>query len=286
MIRKSIGVITSYGDVAQFAAFLLLLGLFLPDRILSVGRRGQTLIRYIVLLVIIAGFVGNQSRSYLLSLVAAYAAALFFSYRSKKSTDTMLVDILAILFGVVILPLMIFMINEIASALGSLGGEGATGTAIARLHQYEAAYRLIREYPLFGVGAESYERNPSLAHGVHDIWLGQMVRGGIVSVLILLSFLIVIFKAGIQLFKQDGTKYYAMVSTGYMVAVFVSTLFYPADTDIFWALLGMNAGIVFSLNSLFINKIDKDTVHRCNENMSRTEPLERKILKRARKPFV
>ena len=246
-IQKSIGVISSYGDVTQLAAFFLLFGLTMPYKILPTGKKSQKLIKFAVFMVVVMGLIGNQSRSYLLSLVFACTAVVFFSYRSKKSANTILIDMLAVLSVVVILPLMLFMLNEIISMLSHMGGAGALGTASARLEQFEMAISLIRENPLFGVGSEFYMGDPYFTHGVHNFWLGQMVKGGIVSALLFLIILINILKSCIRLYNNSNTISYAKVLTGYLAALFLTLLFYPADSGIFWALLGMSASIIYVL---------------------------------------
>ncbi len=260
-IQKSIGLITSYGDVAQLAAFLLLFALFMPGKILPVGKNTQKLIMLIVLLVIIMGLIGNQSRSYLLSIVFAFTTALFYSYRSKV-VNTSLIDAMALLSILVMLPFIMFMSGEIASSLASIGGKGAMGTASARLGQYELAFSLIREYPLLGIDAEYYLKNPYFAHGVHNFWLGQLTTGGIVSVMLLLVIVINIFRRCINLFKSDNdnTLGYAKVLVGYLAAVFLSVLFYPADNSLFWALLGMCTSIIYTLGNVKKESFDKSAV--------------------------
>ncbi len=261
-IQKSIGLITSYGDVAQLAAFFLLFGFFMPGKIFPVGKKKQNLIKVIVLLVVIMGLIGNQSRNYLLSIIFSFTAAMFYSYRSRKATNASLVDMVSLLSVIIILPFIIFMLGDIVSSLAGIGGKGAMGTASARLGQYELAYTLIREYPLFGIDAEYYLKNPYFAHGVHNFWLGQLTTGGIVSVMLLLVIVIKIFRRCISLFKSnnDNTVGYAKVLVGYLAAVFLSILFYPADNSLFWALLGMCASIIYTLGDDKGKSFDKSAV--------------------------
>ncbi len=281
-IRKSIGVITAYGDVTQLAAFFLLLGLFMPDKILPTGKKmTRKFIKLSVLLIIIMGLIGNQSRSYLLSLIFAYGVALFFSYRSKRTANTLLVDVMAILGIVIMIPLMLFILSDIVSSLAGLGGKEAMGSAGARLGQYEMAFSLIRENPIFGVNSEFYIRNGDFAHGVHNLWLGQLTRGGIASTLILLILMINVFRQCVSLFKIDNAVNYAKVLIGYLAAVFLSTLFYPADTDIFWALLGMCTAIIYTLTSLKTNKSDKVAISNIDGQV-KEKAQEKRILRRAR----
>lgn len=267
-IRKSIGLITAYGDVTQLAAFFLMLGFFIPEKLQIKKMRSPIFIKTIVLLVVVIGLIGNQSRSYLFSMFVAFGAALFFSYRSKKSANTVLIDILTILGVIFIIPVMLYMLSEIVSLLSGLGGKEAMGSAGARLDQYETAFYLIKENPIFGVGSEFYIKNVGLAHGVHNLWLGQLTRGGFVSVLLLIVLLFNIFKRCIRLYKNDYTSKYAQVLTGYLAAVFVSTLFYPADSDIFWALLGVCTSIIYVLNDhgFKYSDVPENAVVECGSN--------------------
>ncbi len=282
-IQKSIGVIGSYGDVTQLAAFFLILGLFMPNKLWPLSKKAQWHIKFTVLIIVIMGLIGNQSRSYLLSLVFAYVAVIFFSYRSKKQASSTFIDILSALAVVVLLPVIVFVVSDIVSMLSGMGGREAIGSATARLEQYKAAFSLIREYPLFGITSEFYIRNPDFAHGVHNLWLGQLTRGGIVATLLLIILLISILKKSIGLFRNSNIAGYAKVLTGYMVAVFISTLFYPADTDIFWALLGMCTSIVFTLSSSDIKVNNNNAVPNEDINYLSNQAENRVILKRSRK---
>ncbi len=253
-IEKSIGFITSYGDVAQLAAFFLIAGLFMPDKLFPGGKITQRFVKLSVLLIVVMGLIGNQSRSYLLSVTLAYFVVLFFSYRSKRSTNTTLVDLLTFVLVVCLLPLMLLTASDLISSLAGMGGAQAKETADARLQQYQMAFSLIRENPLLGIGSEFYERYSDFAHGVHNLWIGQMTRGGLISTLLLFTFMFRILIGCIRLFRRNVTKRYAKVLIGYMAAVFVSTLFYPADSSIFWALLGICSAMIISLDSISLKK--------------------------------
>ncbi|MCA1804927.1 MAG: hypothetical protein LC646_06235, partial [Xanthomonadaceae bacterium] len=187
--------------------------------------------------------------SILLSLVVSLIMALIFYYRSKETANKMLFNTLFLVIGMSVASFAVVTINRIISLLGSMGGKAAEGTAMGRLQQYEYAYSLIVEYPILGVDGAYYAKFGPYVSGIHNMWLGQLAYGGFISALLLFSLLFMMFRISLQLLQNPKTRSYGTVTIGYMFAVLVSTLFYPGNTQFFWALLGMNAAIVTTLRS-------------------------------------
>lgn len=248
-VQKSIGLYPSYGDVAQISAFFLLFALFIPT-ILTLRKKssGWTTIRIFAFIVVIIGVIGNQSRSMILSLIVAVAMALIFHYRSK-TTNQLLYNTLLIAIGIAAVSVSVVVINQIISLLGNFGGADAAGTAAGRLEQYQYAFGLIRDNPILGVNGTYFSKYGAYVSGIHNMWLAQMARGGVLSVLLLLWLLIRLLKASLRLQKQPETRHYGSVAVGFLFAVFTSTLFYPANTQFFWALLGMGTAIICTMNA-------------------------------------
>jgi len=244
-IQKSVGLITSYGDVAQIAVFFLFIGRFLPEKLLSIMNK--RLVYISSLIIILLGLIGNQSRSFLLSVIAAYLVSWYIIYRRKRAGRTLLIDIMAGVTILISFAAIVLFGDSIIAILAGLGGREAMGTASARLLQYEAALRVIAEHPILGITAEAYHLHPDFAHGIHDLWLGQFARGGVVSILLLTSIFWILFRRCLKLFGNSSTLVYGKVLIGYLIAVVVSTLFYPADTVLFWSLLGVASGMIYTL---------------------------------------
>ncbi|RRQ21646.1 O-antigen ligase family protein [Thiohalobacter thiocyanaticus] len=247
-IQKSIGLYSSYGDVAQISAFFLLLALFVST-ILALRKKssGWTAIKIFAFIVVIIGVIGNQSRSMILSLIVAVSMALIFHFRSK-ATNKLLYNTLLIAIGTVAVSVSVVVINQIISLLGSFGGADAAGTAAGRLEQYQYAFSVIGDNPILGVDGSYYSKYGAYVRGIHNMWLGQMARGGILSVLLLLWLLLRLLKASLRLQDNPETRPYGSVAVGFLFAVFTSTLFYPADTQFFWPLLGMGIAIVCTMS--------------------------------------
>jgi O-antigen ligase len=249
-IQKSIGLFSSYGDLAQFSAYFLLLALFVPTS-LTFGNKKYAgkLPGIFAMVVVILGLISNQSRSFLLSLIAAIFMALIFRYRSYKPANKMLFNMLLLATGISFAAIIAYLFADLVSVLSSLGGAQAQGTAMSRLEQYQYAYGLIKEYPLFGVDAAYYSKHAENIHGIHNMWLGQLARGGIASVGVLGGLLFMMFRASLKLLDNPLGKQHGIAAIGYMFAVLVSTLFYPAGSSLFWALLGMNTAIITTSRS-------------------------------------
>ena len=248
-IQKSIGLFTSYGDLAQYAAFFIVIAIFAPSTLVS-GKNKKKLFVISAIVIIIMGLIGNQSRSYLLSVVIALLMGALFYYRSKNKINSTLFNIVLGWAGILFASIVIFTLADIINLLSNMGGSQAQGTAEARLSQYKMAFDLIRQYPIFGVDSAFFAKYSGYIHGIHNMWLGQLARGGVVSTLILLSLLFMIFKYSLSSLSNPQKNQYTIAPIGYIFAVFVSTLFYPADSFLFWTLLGMNAAIVTSLRTI------------------------------------
>lgn len=254
-IQKSIGLYSSYGDVAQISAYFLLLALFVPTSLtLRRHAKGGLAVGLLAFAVVIIGLIGNQSRSMLLSLIVAVAIAWIFYYRSKPNTNKLLYNTLLFAMGAIAISFVAVVINQIISLLGALGGADASGTAAGRLIQYQYALELISQNPILGVDGSYYERFIAQVNGIHNMWLGQMARGGIITTLLLLWLLLKLFRISLRVLNEPETRLFGTVAIGYLFAVLVSTLFYPANSQFFWALLGMNVAIVTTLDMQRLGK--------------------------------
>lgn len=249
-IQKSIGLISAYGDLAQLATYFLLLAICVPASLaLRKRARGGKLLALFAVTVVTMGLIGNQSRSLLLSLAVASFMASIFYFRSKKNANRMLFNTLFFAIGISVISFVAVTISRITTALGSMGGGQAAQTAAARLEQYEYALSLVKTYPILGVDGAYYAKFGNLIGGIHNMWLSQLARGGLISALLLFWLLLMMFRLSLRLLNDPQTKQYALVTLGYMFALLVSTLFYPADSTLFWALLGMNSAILSTLRS-------------------------------------
>jgi O-antigen ligase len=249
-IQKSIGVFSSYGDLAQFSAYFLLLAVFIPASLRIGNRQGEgKLLAVLASVVILMGLIGNQSRSMLLSLLVATLMAVMFHYRSKTGVNKFLFNSLFVVIGTSAMAIAAVVITRIIWFLENLGGAGAAGTAQARLEQYGFAFQIINQFPILGADSAYYLQFGEVIDGIHNMWLSQLALGGMAGALLLFWLLLRLFRASLKLLDRPETRQYGVVTIGYLFAVLVSTLFYPGDTALFWALLGMNTAIVTTARS-------------------------------------
>lgn len=244
-IDKSIGLISAYGDLAQFSACFLLLAILIPSSLFI----NKKLAIFSAFSIVLMGLVGNQSRSFLLSVIAALMVSYFYSFRSDKRQDSFVFTAVLIFSVVLLMSIIGVFFSDIVGLLSGMGGSQAKATAEGRLSQYQMAFDLIKSYPLLGVDSTIFSKNSQYIHGIHNMWLGQLTRGGFISTIILLSIFFMLYRSSVELFTNTNTRPYALLSIGYMFAVLVSTLFYPADSSLFWALMGMLVAIITTLKS-------------------------------------
>jgi len=248
-IQKSIGLFSSYGDLAQYAACFIVMAIFAPSMLIS-AKRQKTLLVITAFIIIIMGLIGNQSRSYFLSLIVAVFLSALFYYFSGKRINRILFNLSFAGIGIGTVSLVAYLFTDIVKLLSSLGGSQAEATAHGRLKQYQMAFDFIREYPVMGVDSAVFSKHSEYIQGIHNMWLGQLSLGGFVSAFILAGLMLQIFNTASKLLYNPQVKEYAIMSIGYIFATLTATLFYPADTSLFWALLGMNAAIIYTLRTV------------------------------------
>jgi O-antigen ligase len=249
-VQKSIGLFSSYGDLAQFVAYFMLLAFFVPASLFATHqRKGRMLIYLVAIAVIVIGIIGNQSRSLVLSLLAAIFMAKIFQYRTKSRTNRLAFNMLFISIATSAAAVATALLSRITTFLGRMGGGQAEQTAMSRLDQYQYALKVIDAYPILGAEGSYYRRFEIAIDGIHNMWLGQLARGGFASALLLFILLLIIFRASLKLLNDPHAKQYGLVAIGYMFALLAATLFYPANSALFWALLGTNTAILATLKS-------------------------------------
>jgi len=245
-LPKSIGLFVSYGDLAQYAAMLVLIAVFVPA-VFANNKSTRRALRLFVSIIVVAGLIGAQSRSYFLSVVGSLSISAILLYQSKRVgiAKSLLVLVIAGLLGAILLPVTY---GPIVDALTGMGGSEGVHTARGRLYLYDLAIDVIGRHSIFfGVDAAFYRTSPDFAQSIHNIWLSQMTRGGLVSVLLLMVLLYRVLSRAIRVAKVKEFRHVGIVTVGYMVAVLISTLFYPGDSNLFWTLLGIMSGIVYSV---------------------------------------
>lgn len=243
-LQKAVGFFSNYGDMAMLMCFTILLTLFQPKQRYFFGI-GGILTRTIVAAAMLMGIAGSQSRNMILTTIVGVLAYLTLRYLYKQRPLFRVVvaaglGTLAAFAAVGVL----FFAQEIIDGLGRWGGEGASGTARARLAQYEVALRFLNEAFISGVSIEAYNTYGPVLDAVHNMWLYLMVQGGVISTLAMILLLWRAFAGAVQ--RGDKEPFIAPEAfcTGALVVGMVNaSMFYAGSTEVFWFLLGVATSI-------------------------------------------
>ncbi|MFV8816186.1 O-antigen ligase family protein [Haliea sp. E17] len=238
-LPKSVGVITSYGDMGLLLSLVLLLAVASRKGTILFGRGG--ILKFVILLsVVLVGLAALQSRNIVLTILISSCVYWFVTILSNRSKRWKGVFYVATLGGGLITVLVVSAFgSEILGWIKSLGGTNeAAATVDDRLAQYDFALKVVANHWLFGPPAQTIESYQLQISFIHNMWVKEMAQGGIFAVA---SFLIIYIRA-LRLQVNDFYFYgeqYTKVLISVLIAMLVATQFYPAGTAIFWVLLGV-----------------------------------------------
>ncbi len=238
-IRKSIGIFTAYGDLAQFAAFAIVWVILVPGVRNSKSRK-WVFLRFAMLIVFVLGLIGAQSRNVLMSGMLALVIYWLLKKLVRSGADTrIMASMLVGIVSVTILSFTIFFSTSVVDGLSNVGGGLAKSTAAARLDQYAVGWDVIKSSPLLGISAEEYIATRGYVNHIHNMWIRIAAIGGIFSALILATLLVRIFRLLRQSAYVSGKQKETVVVTCYFGVMLFSSLFYGGMTELFWVLLGV-----------------------------------------------
>lgn len=243
LIPKSTGLIGSYGDLALLSAYTALLTIALGKKIYFFGL-DLPLIKTGVLAIVFLGLVGSQSRSMLITLCAAICVYMSLRFFSKRRGANRLMWIVFIISLAIPTAAGVgFFEAEITNFLSQLGGKSAEGTAQTRLIQYQFALREFAKSPLLGVPGDVYARYTEAIYGIHNMWLRTALQGGLVSMAALALLIVKALVGAMRRIDDIELNVEARVTSSLMIAFLLTTLFYPALTQLFWVVFGIATSV-------------------------------------------
>lgn len=228
-LPKVTGVLENFGDVAILSAFAILAALIYEKRELPFKlstRFGKTFIFVGLFL----GLLGTQSRNILLTMIVAIMAFFFFAklanVKRSRRQGYLIGAFMLLLVGAAIVG---FFLPAIMNVLTTMSGGEAAQTALGRLESYLDALALANEAFLSGIQYNTLTK-AMLATGIHNFWLGLLLRGGLINVLAVLTLIVIGFRGVLRvLMREPHSK--DMMLIGSLVFVFLcSTLFFPANS--------------------------------------------------------
>jgi len=230
ILKKAVGLFANYGDMAILGSYALLY-------MYLVESQWGWLRKWVATLILLAGYLGAQSRNMYFTLLTGVFSAFYFSRFSRGgagSNTLSLITLLAIsLLGVIIFSLLNVDLLADIKAIG--GTHEAAATVDDRLGQYQYAWSIIKNNWLFGDGG------PLIRYGiqVHNIWLGQLALGGIVGALAILGLFAAPFTRFLVLKVSGESQRIRVLGMSQLICMFLASEFYPSLSYIFLVILGI-----------------------------------------------
>lgn len=235
VLPKSVGLFTSFGDMALLISISIMLAIN--------GMKTKVFFSKSAFLVVLTfsvmGMISMQSRNMaftiLLSVVAYYVIGW---WRKTHTLKTKLYSSLVagIVFSVFVL---LFFGGPLLEWVEGLGGTNeAKATVEDRLEQYMFAWSLVENRILLGADSNLYEKYELVISFIHNMWLKELVRSGLFGIIAILWIYIRALDRQIDIYNNNQLSI-SRCYVGLLIGLLVVTQFYPADTQVFWLLLGI-----------------------------------------------
>ena len=237
-LPKATGIFTNFGDLAMLSSISIACLISYKRRELKLfcsTKLGKT----IIIICLLCGVVGTQSRNVIISSGLAILFFYFMKYIASipAKARTQLFLSLGLSF-LLIGSLAIVFIGDITSALSNIGGGRASNTAEARLESYEKAERYISSSILTGMEYKS-AADSSFAKNMHNLWIGLLLRGGFLNIFAMIFLIAYLYSGVFRILKYDKNNKEAIIIGTFLSSMMVSTMFFPGGSLIFWFLMGM-----------------------------------------------
>jgi hypothetical protein len=250
-LPKATGVFTNFGDMAMLAGYTVVCLMMYRKHELPFGL-STVLGKLAVSACLFLGLVGTQSRNYLLSIFLSLGAYKYVQFLVSKPPTQRRNLLLGSLTGAIVVGAFAIMFaGNIADGLSNIGGGRAANTAQARVSSYEQAADLLGSAIAWGIDYRSAD-DVALAEQVHNIWIGLMLRGGVINVSVIAGLILAIFSGALKVLAVNAQQKEALVIASFMSVVLLSTLFYPGRSLIFWFILGVCSTILVRRRDVFL----------------------------------
>lgn len=238
-IPKSIGLFSSYGDVAMLYGFtaVILMSHGKGELWLGLGTRFGKLVVWGVLLL---GLAGSQSRNMLLTTVIA--VSVYWLHRimqSGKGNKQLMVGGIVAASSLVGVGMLVVFANDIAEAISSLGGAEAYQTAETRLISFTHGLALILKEPVIGVSLDTYRQWGALVDGIHNMWLNILLKGGLFGFAAMVGLLWIAYRNGKPFASGPVYTSEPALIVSSVAAILTATQFYPGQGDVLWVMLSI-----------------------------------------------
>ena len=237
--EKTVGFLGSYGDVGMLTSLALLLVVGGRKGRVFFGRGSWVKIA-IVVIATLAGMIAMQSRNLVLTVIVSIGAFVYLGYiRKRRSWRGKFY--MTLIGGVGLSAVLIVLYaDSLIAWVQSIGGtHEAAATVSARLSQYKFGWSLLQGRLLVGADPAVLQSNQMLVVFIHNMWLKELVEGGLPAVAAMLWFYIRAIRNQVSRYHEAPGRFEARCYLALLTGLLLATQFYPGATYIYWVLLGI-----------------------------------------------
>ena len=231
-LRKAVGLFPNYGDMAMLGSYAILFMFIGDQQGKDVPRQ---LLKFAATLLMLGGYVGAQSRNMYLTLICGILFVIYLRLTLNRGTGlNVAFGTLVVIGCIAAVAILSFLeISTIESFKGFGGTKESAATVDARLQQYTLAWNIFIEKPIFGHGCSVLDASME----IHNIWLGLMALGGVISTMaVALMFLVPFFKLLTKPFSAEERQL-RIFGLAQLICVFTAAEFYGAMTYVFLVIM-------------------------------------------------
>lgn len=238
-LTRATGLIGAFGDMAILTAFSLMTVLS-PKRETLLFMRRNSLVAVGIVLALLLGFVGSQSRNIAITVMVSMPLYLMIGLWARRGIDWIPRFYPLLFMGMALVAIALgFFFEPLFELVASVGGKSARGTAMGRLEQYALGMQLLDGRYVLGAPPAAQERYEVFINSIHNMWIKEFVIGGMLAVLAMLGFLIAGMIRATRCLRVDPMNLPARIRLVLCVTLLISTQFNPSGTSIFWLIVGM-----------------------------------------------
>lgn len=252
-LQKSIGVFSSYGDVGILLSLALLVVIAKYE---NISRIRSCLMIALIVVVCLIAIISMQSRNIVLTIIAAVVSYGLIGrlVRISNSWNYILYALIIITATISVMAVTLFY-EPLLKLVQSIGGtKESAGTVAHRLEQYGVMWDLVKDRVWVGIEPHVHERYMDKISLTHNIWLKELVQGGVITVVAMLTIFWRALIIQVDNYRRGCMSDDALVFLSSVLGMLVATQFYPGGTLIFWCILGACSAMPFKVKESTVEK--------------------------------
>jgi hypothetical protein len=266
-LPRSAGLVGEFGTLAVLTAFTI--PMLLPigrDELKGFKWTVAGFWKICVVTSLLVAIIVAQSRNVFLASLLTIGIILLLKI-IFRDIDVKKIIIAFILYVVIIVGCIVFVVNFHEVNTFIIGKSGMRASVYARFAQYKWATDLISENILFGIeGALKVKHNEQIA-ALHNFWLNQMIRFGVVGTLPLVLILLKSAKGVIGYIGKTQARDMPIRMFAFSFAFVFAGMFYAAHGAVYY---WFAAGLIMAFDATAYREIY--TKEKVNEKHTNPQP--------------